>query len=168
MQDALAAKSRSKSSPSQKQNRSFSTFAHRRLDTISTTNAYSDPPPGDSALAALQGNYSTSYPVRTAPSVPAGAPANREDQDYPGQYYEINDEEAMMIARGEVQHPDIGRAEAQYEAQKEQGLKFGELENGGRRMRHLKRRYESVVDQFTNMIMRHGMKSKAQRVRIVK
>lgn len=95
---------------------------------------------------------------------PAGAPANREDQDYPGQYYEINDEEAMLIARGLVQHPDVGRPEAQHEAQQRQGLKFGELKDGGRKMRHLRRRYEGVVEQVTNMIMRHGMKSKAQRV----
>jgi small subunit ribosomal protein S7 len=30
---------------------------------------------------------------------------------------------------------------------------------------HVKRRYDAVVDQVTNLLMRHGEKSKAQRVR---
>ncbi|KAL9053117.1 MAG: hypothetical protein Q9162_004981 [Coniocarpon cinnabarinum] len=88
----------------------------------------------------------------------------RDEQDYPGQYHEIDDEEAMAIACGELPNPMEMRAQAQVITQQRQGLKFGDPSTPANRQKHLRRRYDGVMEQVTNMIMRDGKKSVAQRV----
>ncbi|KAL9084993.1 MAG: hypothetical protein Q9159_004959 [Coniocarpon cinnabarinum] len=87
----------------------------------------------------------------------------RDEQDYPGQYHEIDDEEAMAIACGELPNPMEMRAQAQVITQQRQGLKFGDPSTPANRQKHLRRRYDGVMEQVTNMIMRDGKKSVAQR-----
>lgn len=46
-----------------------------------------------------------------------------------------------------------------------EGIKFGVPETPLPGNAHLKRRYDPVVEQITNLMMRHGKKGVAQRVR---
>lgn len=88
----------------------------------------------------------------------------REQQDYPGQYHEITEDEALRIARGELPDPLAMREQAQVDEQEETGLKFAPPSVPLEKQKHLQRRYDGVVEQCTNMVMRHGKKSVAQRV----
>lgn len=118
------------------------------------------------------------------PSMPSHVPGTtppRSAQLYPGQFHEITDEEAEQIARGLLPDPIRARANLQITAQHAQGLKFDPpaalpstsateqivTSNGRVRGRigvHMRRRYDSVVEQVTNLIMRHGKKGVAQTV----
>lgn len=139
--------------------RSFSTSARQLSVTMPLPQVDANDPNFDfnAALRARRGRGH-------GPSMQKARPERREDQDYPGQWYDINEEEADKIARGEMKSPEAGRAQAQLMAQLEQGLKFDEPTTPRLRQRHLRRRYDGIITQVTNMIMRHGMKARAQKV----
>ena len=141
-----------KDSIAQGQRRGFSTSTRRRVEFSDMIRQFEDegPPPGMDVQAAKQ---------QQAARVPS-----REEQEYPGQYHEITEEEAIAIAKGELPHPLEMRKQAQVIAQERQGLKFAAPSTPVEKQRHLKRRYEGVIEQVTNLIMRHGKKSVAQRV----
>ena len=139
------------------QKRSFHSVVQRRAgpeeDFIEQLSREEPPPPG---MNIQQASQSSNPPPMQIPS--------REQQDYPGQYHEINEEEARKIALGELPEPLEVRKLAQVLAQRKQGLKFDLPSVPAGRQKHVKRRYDGVVEQVTNMIMRDGKKSVAQRV----
>lgn len=127
---------------SQQQKRKFSTSA-RRLDQQlqSQQSASSDAPPPSASGQAL------SLSQLESP-----------------EHYEINEATAQAIAEGLLPDPIIARQQAELRARP--GLKFDAPQlpmAPGSNMR--KDRYEDIITQVTNLIMRHGKKAQAQRVR---
>lgn len=89
---------------------------------------------------------------------------DRSEQAYPGQYHEINEEEALLIAKGELADPVEAQAALQVREREERGLKFAPPTVPLDKQKHLQRRYDGAIEQVTNLIMKHGKKSVAQKV----
>ena len=140
--------------------RSFSTSAPRHLEQVQV-------PTSEGLDQAL---LSTSSGLRAPPST-------REEQDYPGQFFEIDEHEAYLIASGQAPDPILMQRQIQKETQDSVGLKFPPPSEGaivhsgfGKRKHRVgtrrgQQRYDSVVDQVVGLIMKDGKKAKAQRVR---
>ncbi|KAI9714624.1 MAG: hypothetical protein M1828_001161 [Chrysothrix sp. TS-e1954] len=160
MKDAMK-----KSEDGPKGSRSFSTF-RRSFSTSARRSLAQEQVPSSQGLD--QALVSTSSGLRTAP-------ATRAEQDYPGQFFEIDEHEARLIATGQAPDPLQMQQQIQKETQDSIGLKFPPPSEGaivhsgfGRRRHRVgtrrgHQRYDSVVDQVIGLIMQHGKKAKAQR-----
>ncbi|KAI9659740.1 MAG: hypothetical protein M1831_003638 [Alyxoria varia] len=174
MKESLKKSSHSSSSSSQN-TRSFSTFTRRHLaaDSMSASQQQQPPPQQPPSFprqfpANPSEQWYTSeneHEVESADpsSTSVSSIPSRADQDYPGQYHEITPEEALAIARGELPDPLVAQRDAMVKAQGGEGLKFEPPGRPLKEHRHVQKRYDDVVEQVTNMIMRDGKKSVAQR-----
>ena len=152
------------------QKRSFHTNA-RQLSNTSTSSRSGGiggealPPSmlGDKAVEQRMQRISDSLDQISKGVEGLGLPS-REQQAYPGQYHEITEEEAEQIAKGELPDPLVESVDERVEEVQRQGLKFAPPKTPLGAQRHLHRRYDGCVEQVTNMIMRDGKKSVAQRV----
>ena len=158
----------------QQQKRSFSTFGRRRDDIHTQSTGTSDTDMPANMLSMLSSQDRNAYMAHleedgkidaqmweydTETEVPS-----REEQQYPGQFHEITEEEAMKIATGELPNPLEESVEERLERIEEQGLKFPAPSVPPEKQKHLKRRYDGVIEQVTNLMMRDGKKGVAQRV----
>ena len=158
---------------SSSQSRSFSSSASRQADEgvgSESNGADSSIPPymveSRSPFQAKAEEMMRSFEELESLSAQIGVPS-RDEQAYPGQYHEINEEEALRIAKGELIDPLEGQAMLQVREIKRQGLKFEPPSVPLNQQKHLHRRYDGVIDQVTNMVMRHGKKSQAQKVSVL-
>lgn len=160
MKDALG-----KKTPPPSNSRSFSTSARSELndsldDFSSSGEPFQSQPPPGSPFAT---------PTQTSPPATTTVPA-REEQDYPGQFHPITPEEATLIARGLLPDPLVAHPLAQSRLQQSTGLKFPAPSTPLQQIKNVRStkgrgtRGDPVIEQVTNLLMRHGKKSVAQRV----
>lgn len=143
--------------------RSFSTTARRSAEDLSSSTLEPNDPLFDLS-ATIREQYEQRRQVKSSNFGKLNRPQDRKDQDYPGQWYEIDREEAVKIAKRELPNPAVGRLDATWAVQEARGLRFAEPTTPRDKQRHMQRRYQGVVEQVTNMIMLHGMKARAQKV----